>query len=285
MNGHAYALLAATMIALSILVNKTGLAIVPPLAFGAWRSLFIVIGLSGLLLVMKRGEKIIIKQEDLGYILLSGIISALAVIAVFYGQSLTTAVNTGFLLRLNPLFILLLAPSWVGEKRTRQHLACLLIMLAGTYLILTDGQITLVWGDLLIILTALLNSLSDLLCRKALFRLGTLTAAWLQNAISMVLLLSALFSTAPLIPAPDQLVWIILSGGILVIFWTTFFKAMKLLGATTTSLYTYLSPLLVAIGAYALLGESMTLMQAVGGLCILAGAYLIPRMREPSKGH
>lgn len=275
--GHIYAIMAALGTALSTLVNKMGLSTVPPMIFGTWRSLIVVIGLFMINFFLNKDRKIVIKKSDQNYLLVSGILGALAVTTVFYGQNLTTAINTGFLLCLTPFFVILLAPFMVGEQLTKRHLLSLALMIVGAYFILTGGQLVLFIGDILIVLTALSNAFSDILTRKALFRVPTVDAAYLKNLIVMVLLFLILLIQGFTIPSIDQLFWIVLSGLILVGFWVSLFNAMKEIGASKTALYSNLSPILVVIGSFFLLGESVTLIKLVGGAAILLGAYLIPK--------
>jgi drug/metabolite transporter (DMT)-like permease len=275
--GDIYAIIAALGTALIILINKMGLSVVPPLMFGTWRSLVVAGGLLLVNSLLRKNKKVSVKKSDINYLVISGVLGTLAVITIFYGQELTTAINTGFLLRLSPLFVILMAPFMVGENLTKKHLGSLALMLVGAYLILTEGQLVFLIGDLLIIATALTNALSDLLARKALFRVPTVTAAYLKNVVMMILLFVILAINGFVIPNIEQLFWIILSGSVLIGFWITFFKAMKTIGANNTSLYSYLSPVFVVIGAFFLLGETLTMIKLIGGAAILIGAYLIPK--------
>lgn len=277
--GMAAMAVAIITTAACILINKVGLGVVPPLMFAVWRTVFVVLGLFVILGAMNLGKSVfMIKLKNLKYMVLSGITGGyIGYLGVFYGQNLTSATNAGFLLRLTPLFAIILAVIILKEKLKISYLVSTCIMIIGTYFLITGGKVLFLTGDFVLILTAFFQGLSDIYAKKALYKLHPILASFWRNLFAFAPLLLTLFVLGFEVPDLQQWVWILASGSSLIIFWIAWHYVLKDWGVSKASFWSQLSPIFVSAGAFLFLGESLTLVQLAGGIIVLVGAALIAR--------
>lgn len=280
--GFKYLILFSLTLGLSIVINKAGLnAGLDPFSFvfsrGVIASIFCII----YLLISKTSLKTIKKKDWIYLIVLGVLASGIDPLLQFFGQSLTTATNTGFLLNLIPLFTLPFAFILLKEKPTIRFYISLIIMLSGSYLLSTKGQsLFFNIGDLLIILLTILNGFHTVFGKITLGRSSPklVTNFRVIFGTIFIFIVAPIFQTKNLFGALiDGPVYVIL-GSVLFIFILLFlYKGMSKVTATETSLFFILSGIFPAILAYFFFDETLNLIQIIGALMILIGGLIIIR--------
>lgn len=251
-----------------------------PLSFAAGSALFS--GIFSFLYLLASGRTGELKELDkkmwLYIILLSLIVASLSKIFFFLAQSMVTATNTGFLMRISPVFALLFGYIFLKEKLTKRHILVIMVMIFGAYLLASGGSITIGFGEALLLFVAVFIGLDHAFSRKLIkmgVSPGTLTSLRLIVA-AIALSPLFMFSSFSLIGWTGYL----LSG--LLVFLSIFFRniGLKHVKAGIGSSILLLSPVFSAIMGIGFLDEKVVYLQLAGGVIILAGAYLLSRIKS-----
>lgn len=271
--------LAAFIYAVYLIVNRIYLLEgLDPLSFAAGSALFS--GLFSLLYLIASKRITEVKNLEgkmwLYIIVFSLIVASLSKIFFFFAQSMVTATNTGFLMRISPIFALIFGYIFLKESLTKKHVLTILFMIFGVYLLATGGKLNFGFGELLLIIIGIIIGFDHAFSRKIIklgVSPGTLTSLRLiVAAISLSLFVLAVSSFS-------FIGWeiYILSG--LLIFLAIFLRniGLKHVKASIGSSILLLSPVFSAIMGIGLLHEEVTYIQLLGGIIILGGAYLLAK--------
>jgi drug/metabolite transporter (DMT)-like permease len=204
------------------------------------------------------------------------------------GISLTSAINSGFLVKFALVTTTLLAWPMLGEKMTRTKLATIVIILIGSYLISTKGE-TLIpqIGDILIILACLSWSLGNILVKKTLknHHVSGEIAAFLRPIAGIPVLLVLTF-ISPLYPQAIRNMFVIshldfrfwpyalATGLMLALLWIFLNRTLKLASASYMTMMSSITPILVSILAIIILKETLVPIQTLGAIMIIGAASL-----------
>lgn len=208
-----------------------------------------------------------------------------------HGLNLTTAVRTGWLIGLIPLWSALLSALLLHESFGPRKVVGLLLGAAGALLLVTRGKPSLellalpsTRGDLLVVASTVNWALYTVLGNRLLKRLGSLPAtAWsmLMGWAMFVPLfvqrggwneLAALSA-----PGAGAVLFLgICCSGLGYLFW---YAALEKVEASVVASFLYLEPLVTFAAAVALLHEPFALSTLLGGAIVLVGVLLVQRAR------
>jgi drug/metabolite transporter (DMT)-like permease len=213
-------------------------------------------------------------RHQLGGIALFGIISTLL---LFRGTSLTTGLNTGLLLQLEPFYSALLAALLLGEALRASQFLATLVMFAGAAFVIFRGRSGLNLGDLMIAATPCFQQLSHVITKKIIHKVpdkNVIPAARLLYTGIGVTLIAVVRSPGVLqqLADPRNVLAILLFG--LVLRALDFFLWYQALERISLSRASATIPLSVAVsfaGSMLILGESVQLRHVVGLALILSG--------------
>jgi len=208
--------------------------------------------------------------------------------AFFGALQRTSATNTSLLIALNPALTFLLSPL-VGESYTRHGLLGIGLALVGAALVITHGDLSVLWGlsavrsgDLLALAGAAIWATFNLASRGV---VGHLPNA-VTNAVVYGLGCLALFALAgPQHPwqqvahaSPAALgalsAMVLLSS---VLAGQLFLTGVRCVGVSRTVVFIYMVPVLTAAASTLVLGEPLLGSQLVGGAAVLAGVWVATR--------
>lgn len=208
------------------------------------------------------------------------------------GLALTTASSAALLGAAEPLFILFLAWLVLKERIGTPMLAMaamatlgiLLVMFPDTSDLPGQGSLT---GDLLVLAGTFFGAFYVIATRKLVRRLDPLSLSALQQSVGLLWTLGALlvalaFGLAVIgvagVPLPILLL-AALSGIVqyALAFWFYLF-ALQSLPANVAGFYLTLIPVFGLAAAFLFLGESLTALQWVGALCVIAAVAAISRV-------
>jgi len=208
-----------------------------------------------------------------------------------YALTLTSAVNTGWLIGLTPVWSALLAWLWLGERMSPLKIAGLALGFVGAAVVVTGGKISggllalpSTRGDLLILLSTLNWALYSVLGRKTLLALGSTratTGAFLAGLVLLAptaLVSGTVASLGHLSPSGWAAVLFlgVCCSGLGYLFW---YRALETMEASRVGALLYLEPLVTLAAGVALLGEHVGAATIAGGLLLLAGVALVQRAR------
>lgn len=282
-------LLMALLWGVNFIVVKYGTRVVAPLAFNTARMalavalLWMVVGVQRLSLP---------PRADLGRLVALGVLgNGLYQILFILGIARTRAGDAALLVSAAPAFIE--AIHWVQGRETtgKRGLLGIAISVAGIGLVVfgaahaSAGESTLA-GNLLMLGAALCWALYSVGLKPFTDRLSpiTLSSVTMTGGLLAMLLVSAPSIRATDWQALDGRGWgAVLYSGVLAMFFAylLWYRGVRVLGATRTSMYVNLQPVVAMTVAAMFLGERPHALQLVGAACILGG-LLLTRLAAPA---
>lgn len=289
--GYALVLLAASLWAtLGVIYNFLGRFGLPPLAMAGLRA-----ALGGLLLfaglLILRPAWLRISRRALLLIILYGAIG----IALFYAAYINAILAVGMgvsavLLYTAPAWVAIIAWRFLGESLTRTHLLALLLTLLGSALVAQFYQPGVLRLNAAGVLWGLLSGLTYGLW-SVFNKVGVRhTNPWTLQCYGMLLGAVLLFAIQPLAPVwagatqPGAAIWLVLLAlGPTIGASVAYAAGVRDVPVSVASMMATLEPVLAALLAYFVLGETMSAGQMAGGLLILVAVWLLrPRAPRPS---
>jgi len=204
-----------------------------------------------------------------------------------WGLTMTSAVNTGWLIGLIPIWTALLATLFRKERFGPARILGLLLGLAGTILVITRGDLSAAAfslpsakGDFLVLVSTVNWAIYTVVGHGTIRALGPLRATTWSMTIGWLMLVPFFFHGRGWrqIPSLTSTGWgaLIFLGvacsGIGYLFW---YGALTRLDAGSVASFLYLEPLVTLSAAAALLGEKVRVVTVVGGILLISGVALV----------
>jgi drug/metabolite transporter (DMT)-like permease len=220
-------------------------------------------------------------KRDWSILLGMGLVSTIGVnITEAFALKYSPAVNYSFLIRSVILFTILFAYLFLGEKLTLKKIILAVLILSGAYLLTTKGQIiSFSLGDTFTLTEAALIALgNNVFGKMATNRMSTQLSASGSFLIGVVpLAFIAVLNHAVAIPKSFFL--ILLLTFIYVVLTNLRFNAYKHATASYVTMVFSFTPVFVSFMAIPLLGETITLIQIVGGILIVSAGIAVEKLR------
>lgn len=284
------ALLAIVFWGVSFVFTKRVVSEIPPAALVFARACLGTLLL--LALLAWRGEKLLPPRRAVHRLLVMGFVGvAFHQLLQAYALQLTSAVNTGWLIGLIPVWSALLAAALGKERFGPLKVLGLGVGFAGALLVVTRGHLGAGFlalpstkGDLLVLASTVNWAVYSLLGHGTIRELGP-TQATAGAMLFGGLLLAPFFLAAGgpallrgLSPAGAAALLSLgfLSSGLGYLFW---YGALEKLEATRVAAFLYLEPLATLGAAWLLLGEPVGLATVAGGGLVLGGVAMVQRAR------
>lgn len=212
-----------------------------------------------------------------------------------HALTLTTAVRTGWLIGLTPLWSAVLAALFLGERFGPRKVFGLCLGTAGALVLITKGELSsrvlalpATRGDLLILASTVNWAIYTILGQKTLKRLGSARATAAAMFIGWAMLIPFFVSAAGWQEyrhlSSTSVIAIVFLGvgcsGLGYLFW---YAALERIEASQVAAFLYLEPLVTLLAAVALLGESVAVSTILGGVLVLVGVLIVQtaKPREP----
>lgn len=218
--------------------------------------------------------------------LLLGLVYAAEFVCIFLSLDHTTVTRGTVILYTMPMWMALIAHFVIpGERMTPRKAAGLALAFGGMALAVIDpergaggGSIA---GDALMLGGALLWACLTLLSRTAGARgmSSEMQVLWMQ-AVSVPVLLVVSFAFGPFLrdPTVGEIGWLVFAAVVVVaggfMIW---FSMLAIYPASGVASFTFLTPVLGLVLAWAMLGEPLSLALIAGGALVLAGLVLVNR--------
>jgi drug/metabolite transporter (DMT)-like permease len=204
-----------------------------------------------------------------------------------YALTLTSAVNTGWLIGLTPIWSALLAAAVLRERFTAVRIAGLLLGFLGAAVVVTGGRphaallaLPSTRGDLLVLLSTVNWAVYSVIGRGTLRRLGAAraTAGAMLAGFAMLAVPFAAAGAWRDLSALTAGGWLAVSflglccSGLGYLLW---YAALEKVEASRVAALLYLEPLVTLAAGVAWLGEPVRLATVAGGVLLLAGVVLV----------
>ena len=266
----------------NFIVVKYATRIVAPLAFNSTRILLAVLVLWAIVLV--RGLELPKRRDFLTLLALGSMGNGLYQILFVLGIARTRASDAALLVAASPAFIEIVGAVRGHERMAPRGVAGMALSLAGISLVVTAaaqgtaGTSTML-GNAFVLSSCLCWAVFSVLLKPYTERIDgvTLSAITMTGGVipSVAVAIPSLLATQW--AAMTAAAWgaVVYAGiGSLVIAYLFWYRGVKVLGPTRTSMYSNLQPIVAMTAAWALLGETPHARQLTGALCIICGLLL-----------
>jgi drug/metabolite transporter (DMT)-like permease len=290
--GTTLALITAIISGFAIPINKVFVVDMDPMIFTAIRALVIGIIFFFLASAQTKFHFKKIKKVSWKWLIAIGIIGGgLAFLAYFTGLSFTTAGRAAFLHKTLPIYVTIFAFIFLKEKVGKKQALALLVMLVGTFLLLS-AQINpaTFWtdpsfGDLLVLLGTILWGVENTIARYAMLKEeSNWVVSFARMFIGGIFLFAFAFSLGKawilLTLSPQQIVNVIISTGILFAYVFSWYWSIRLINVSKAAALLLLSPVISLILGVIIFGEPAPALQLIGSALILIGAAFVIRIKS-----
>jgi drug/metabolite transporter (DMT)-like permease len=240
------------------------------------------------LILTLRRESLIPPRETWPMLALMGFVGIfLHQMIQVHGLTLTTAVRTGWLIALTPIWSAVFAAIFLGERFGARKILGLLLGTIGALLVITRGNLSAdvlalpsTRGDLLVVASTFTWTIYTLLGRDTLKRLGSARATTAAMFIGWAMMTPFFLNEAGWRAYPSLSSTALIAVGFLGIgcsglgylFW---YAALERIDASQVAAFLYIEPLITLMAAVALLGESVAVSTVVGGVLVLLGVLMV----------
>jgi len=278
-------LLAVIVWGFSFIVTKYALEEIKPVSIVFLRQL---LGISFLgIIALKQKRSFALGKKDFGWILLLGVITSLHLWIQVTGLQYTSASNTGWIIGITPVFMIILGFIFFREKAGIQQGAGILVSFFGLLLLVGKGDFSKIdliqnKGDLLIITSSLTWAIYSITSKKATLNYPPLLATFYLFVIMA-------FITAPFTLNSHDISailslslrgWIsilflgILCSGVGYYLWA---QTLNEMSASKAGAFLYIEPFVTFFSAALLLDEHLNFITFLSGIIIIAGVILVNR--------
>ena len=243
------------------------------------------------LLVKHKPSWVALKQNAF-LLLLSGAAIGLNWIFLFESYRFTTVSNATISYYFAPIFVMILAPWVLKEKLTRVKVCCIITAMIGLFLIVNPGAgdpsgsgnqpLGIFYGLLaaalyasVILMNKFIKNLSGFEMTLIQLMAGAIVLfpyVWWQGQLNF----SGLNSTSILF---ILILGIVHTG----LAYFLYFTSIQELKGQTIAVLSYIDPISAVIIAAIFLGESMTIIQMIGGILILGSTFLSEKLEMKTK--
>lgn len=248
-----------------------------------------------LLLVRLRGRRL--SRESIranGWRLcVSGALIGINWILMFEAYRYTTVATATLCYYMAPVFTLIAAPIFLGERLTKRKCACVAAALLGMVLVSDMAHAKLSgsseWRGILCALGAAVIYAAVVLLNKRIHGVGGYDKTIVQLGTAGVVLIPYVLLTGDLqrvVLTPTVIVLLLVAGLVHTgCAYSLYFGSMDALPAHTLALLSYLDPVIAVTLSALLLREPMTVAQALGALLILCAAIVaeLPEHKQSTK--
>lgn len=275
--GIALAYLTALVSGISIFANSYGVLSMDATAYTFVKNALVAVILISLAFML-RGYKefFTLNRKQILLLAFSGIVGGgIAFVLFFSGLSLLSGAVSSFLYRLLFLFAIGTGVLLLKEKFSWKIAAGALAVLSGNFFLLGGAPIFLSEGVLLVLAASALWALEYAVSKMALQSLSPLTVASSRMGIGAIVILGILIAQGNagglLAISPTSFIWIAIAVGLLTLFTTLWYSALKQAPLIScTAIFTLGGPI-SALLSFAFAGKALSPLSAAGFLLISVG--------------
>jgi drug/metabolite transporter (DMT)-like permease len=284
--GNGAAFIAAALFGASVVATRAAVGSIPPLSLA-----FLRFGQGGLILLLflliRQPGLLRVKLGDVPYLaLLGAVLFTIFPITFNVGLKFTEASRGALMLSTMPLWSVWLARVAKSEHLTLRQVGGIILTLSGVSLVLAERGLTwrgdswALFGDFLMLLTALCGAVYGVLAQKMLKQYKAITVTTYAMVIGTCLLIPAAFVeglpqalTMIDVKAAGLILFLGICGGAIGYFLWTF--ALAHLTPTQVAVYVNLNPMVATILGAALLAETLSPVFIVCFVAVLMGVLLV----------
>ena len=219
-------------------------------------------------------------RKNLGYLLLSGIAIGINWILLFESYRYTSVSNATICYYFAPVFVVFLSPYVLKEQLKKEHVISIVFAMLGLVCIMGNGISQSGQNDLLGIalgIGAAAFYAIVILSNKFLHGLGGMESSCVQLFVAAIAILPYVWASWEKTSVEVTGKTLLLLGIVGVVHtgiaYYLYFTSMQRLKAQTIATYSYIDPIAAIILSAGLLGERLTVPQAVGAVLVLGATF------------
>lgn len=254
---------------------RMGLKYISPIVFLLLR--FVTASFIMLIILFMNNIKIDFRNFG-GIIGLSGFLNALAYALQFIGQKYTYATNAALMINTSPIFTAIFAHFLLKEKLNKAKILGIIITFLGASIIILGAELTIevrIIGDILCLTAGAIWGLYMTLAKRigeGISELELITIWFLYTVLFSIILLP--FEKVIFVPTFTSILVVLYTALICTILpFLLWFKALKIMEASTSSNYFILEILISGIVEAILMGLEIKLPFLIGALLVIIGIY------------
>ncbi|ARU60853.1 hypothetical protein CBW65_06900 [Tumebacillus avium] len=280
-------------------LSATGFAVMPILAVFAHEgganiatTLFLRFAFAGVFFYLclrwnKRFQVSITKKQWAALFLCGGVIYALISTLYFASLNYISGSLATLMLYTYPIFVVILSGLIEKEVFPRKVIFSILLAFAGMTLVIgaSYGAINTV-GLLLAISASVGYAIHIVLMNRVVKQLPAFLTTGLVILFTALVQLMIGLTTGSLDFHFDTMAWASILGltaASTILALLTFFAGLQLVGSTNASMLSMLEPILTIVLSVIILDESFTLLQMIGTLIVLFGAFVVVRNQSTKR--
>ena len=227
-------------------------------------------------LVLKKEYKQLFSQKILKTLIPVALFTAAGQAFLFVGTKLTSGVNTGLLLQVEPIYSLILGIIFLGELLTSGQIGATLIMVVGAMTIVyKKGGMSINFGDLLILLSPLMFQISHAIAKKLLNKGAKIRLLLAGRHLygGIMLLIFSFITNASIINLFNfnNLKTAFYIGLYLSLLASMWYSSIKKIPVSAASSFLPLTALVSLLGSVFFLKETISIQQYIGFFFIVGG--------------
>jgi len=281
--GSILVLLTAIISGFSIIINKYFVAAIDPLVFTALRAFFIgIVFLVISFYFASKNKKKKFKKASWGPLVSIGIIGGgFAFWLFFTGLSMTSGGRAAFLHKTLPIYAAILGFVFLKEKLSKKYLISISVMLLGLVLMeFVSLSFETRIGDLLVLGATVLWAVENTISKRVMLnKENNWVVTFSRMFFGSVVLFAVIFlldkSDLLFNLNSDQIIKIVVSGLMLFAYVLTWYWGLKYVNLSKAATILLLAPVISLFLGMVWLGESLGVLQVVGSVLILIGAYFV----------
>ena len=269
----------------SFVATKIGLEYLTPVELIGLRFVTALPVLIIIMLSKKMSFKV--ERKDLMPIIIAALVVSLHFFIQVTGIKYTSATNSGWIIAVSPLSLLLLAVVFLKEKLTYKVLIGVGIATVGILCLVSKGHLfSFDWirstGDWLVLASAFTWSVYTVLIRNSSRKYNSLLITFWVIALASIIMIgwmSLISDMSKFLYLPLEPIIAVLFLGIVCLglsFWI-WQEVVSQMGAGKAGIYLYFIPLFTTILAVPYLDEKLSLFTVLGGGLVLIGVYIAER--------
>jgi RarD protein len=242
------------------------------------------------LVALKRKRSFSINAPDAKGIFILALVACFHLWIQVTGLQYTSASNTGWIIGITPVFMVILGLIFFKEKMSILQTSGIFISFAGLLLLVSKGDISSIdfvsnKGDMMILMSAFTWSVYSLVGKKVTLNYPPMITIF-YVFLTMIILFSPFTIRVTNLEQVIQLSIVgwgalaflgILCSGLAYVLWA---EAMNEMPASKVGAFLYLEPFVTVFVAWILLKEEITLLMLLSGLVILGGVIMVNTKRK-----
>ncbi len=278
--GLGWLLSTAVISGISIFINKFAVSSVSPVALTFMKNAAVAIMFLALIIGLGAFNRLrVLSRDTWAKLALIGLIGGgIPFILFFKGLALTSAASASFIQKSLFVFVIALSALFLKEMPSRRIMLAGSALLAGNWLLLNIKKVPLNFGDMLILIAALLWAGEFILSKKLLENIKPVELAFGRMFFGSIVILAYAIAFEGGIPlaafSVSSLTWVAITGAFLFAYVGTWYTGLAKVTPAVASIVLMLgSPITTLLSAFS--GSPVTVLQWLGFGLIVAGVAVV----------